>query len=248
MGGIFKLSLVALLAASILACGPSPQQGGADDGQASGQEPKYGGVLRYAASGRAPSIHPYTSASSGTDIVVLPVYERLLKTYIVGEATDATPEGGIGPWLAESWTNPNPTTYVFKIRQGVKWQDGEDFTGEDVVFTWDYLLKNKGQFSTAANLSGVASFRLIDKYTVELVSKQANADFLGLISVPVLVPKHLMEMDADFTKVNVGTGPFKVKEFTTRGASSTSRTRTAGLRASPIPTASSATTIWTAPR
>ena len=218
MGSIFKLSIIGMLVATILACAQPAQQGGTGGGQTPAQEPKYGGMLHYAASGIAPNVHPFTAAASGTDIVVGPVYEPLLKTYLIGEATDATPENGMGPWLAESWTNPNPTTYIFKIRQGVKWQDGKDFTAEDVVFTWDYLLKNKGQFTKASDLSGVQSFRAIDTYTVELVSKAPNADFLQKVSARnsiVMIPKHLVEAGADLTKVSMGTGPFKVKDFNT---------------------------------
>lgn len=213
-----QLLMASVLASSILACTPAVQQGGVSNDQASSQEPTYGGVLHYAASGIAPNIHPFTVASSGTDIVVSPVYEPLLKIVKTNEATTADPENAVRPWLAESWTNPNPTTYVFKIRQGVKWQDGKDFTAEDVVFTWDYLLKHKGQFTKASNLSGVQSFRAIDTYTVELVSKAPDADFLGTVSAAnaiVMIPKHLVEAGADLTKVAVATGPFKVKEFST---------------------------------
>ena len=210
----FELLIACALAWSILACTPA-QQGGAGGGQGSEQEPKYGGVLRYYSGGFAPNVHPYTNAGTGTSIVVRPGYEPLLKTYQFGEATAATPEGSVGPWLAESWTNPNPTTYVFKIRQGVKWHDGKDFTAQDVVFTWDYLLKNKGQYTQASSLGGVQSFRAIDAYTVEVVSKIVDADFLSTVVAPVIIPKHVVEAGTDLTQVYVGTGPFKIKDFNT---------------------------------
>lgn len=215
MNRAFKLVMVNLLAASIFACGPSAQQAGTGGTPTSEQEPQYGGVLHYAATGIAPSVHPYTNASSGTGIVVRPVYEPLLKTVIAGEATEASPENSVRPWLAESWTNPNPTTYVFKIRQGVKWQDSKDFTAADVVATWDYLTKNKGTYQIASNLNGMQSYRLIDNFTVEVVSKKPDADFLQTLS-PLdlgMLPKHLIESGTDFTKVMMGTGPFKLKSF-----------------------------------
>lgn len=40
------------------------------------------------------------------------------------------------PLLAESWENPEPTKWVFKLRKGVKFHDGSPFTADDVIFSW----------------------------------------------------------------------------------------------------------------
>jgi peptide/nickel transport system substrate-binding protein len=47
-------------------------------------------------------------------------------------------KGGFAPWLATSWTQPDPTTYVYKLRSGVKFSDGEPLTSADVVQSFDY--------------------------------------------------------------------------------------------------------------
>src|SRR5688572_3127841 len=47
------------------------------------------------------------------------------------------------PVLAESWRNVNPTTWEFKLRRGVKFHNGEDFTGESVKFTVERIVTSK---------------------------------------------------------------------------------------------------------
>ena len=47
------------------------------------------------------------------------------------------PDGSLEPMLAESWEQPTPTSYVFHIRKGVKFHNGEECTADDVKFTLD---------------------------------------------------------------------------------------------------------------
>ena len=50
------------------------------------------------------------------------------------------------PWLAEAWEHsPDGREWRFTLREGVRWQDGQPLTAEDVVFTFDYLTNGEGK-------------------------------------------------------------------------------------------------------
>ena len=60
------------------------------------------------------------------------------------------------PLLAESWRNVNPTTWEFKLRKGVKFHNGEEFTGESVKFTIERIVNSK--LNTLGKLTFPPSF------------------------------------------------------------------------------------------
>ncbi|HEY0295089.1 MAG TPA: ABC transporter substrate-binding protein [Bordetella sp.] len=72
------------------------------------------------------------------------------------------------PVLAESWTNPEPTKWVIKLRQGVKFHDGSPFTADDVIFSW------KRSLTPGSNMKGFGSkatdIKKLDDYTVEITT------------------------------------------------------------------------------
>ena len=140
----------------------------------------------------------------------------------------------IEPALAESWTaSSDGKVWTFKLRQGVKWQDGVDFTADDVVFTFDQIIVNpeaKGGDNDAFNFNGVRTkFDALDKYTVRFTLPVANGAFLQKMRTFIL-PKHKLEQFTESgggKKVDinnawgtnsslediVGTGPYKLKSY-----------------------------------
>ncbi|MFL5687294.1 MAG: ABC transporter substrate-binding protein, partial [Chloroflexota bacterium] len=90
--------------------------------------------------------------------------------------------GDIAPGLAESWTpNGDNTVWTFKLRSGVKWQDGGDFSADDVVATMKRLVAagNSGLKGVIDDNSAVAK----DPTTVEITLVSANGNFPYLVSV-----------------------------------------------------------------
>ena len=69
------------------------------------------------------------------------------------------------PALAESWQMVNPTTWRFKLRQGVKFHDGAPFTADDAVFSIERALGPTSQRSFA--LRGMTAVKKIDAQTIE---------------------------------------------------------------------------------
>jgi peptide/nickel transport system substrate-binding protein len=76
------------------------------------------------------------------------------------------------PALAVSWRQASPTVWIFNLRHGVKWQDGSDFTADDVVFSIDRARGDTSTFRVFARAAGVA--RRIDDHTVEFTTPLPN--------------------------------------------------------------------------
>ena len=68
----------------------------------------------------------------------------------------------IEPDLALSYERPDATTYVFKLRQGVKFHNGQDFTAEDVKYTFDRILDPATASRLRAQYSGIKAVTVID--------------------------------------------------------------------------------------
>ena len=124
--------------------------------------------------------------------------------------------------LAESYEYDDATnTYTFKIRKGVKWHDGKDFTADDVVFTYHVLTKDKTlSASITSNYEDISSVTAPDDHTVVIKLSKYNAAMLDYFTMGV-IPKHLLEgEDINTTSFNqhpVGTGRYKFVEWDTAG-------------------------------
>ena len=136
---------------------------------------------------------------------------------------------GLIPGLAESWavSPDDPTKWIFKLRQGVKFHDGSDFNADAVVFNFDKLLKQDSpQFSARQaslvnfRIPAIKAYRKIDDHTVEFTTHTPDS------FVPYQVCYILMASPAqwektgrdwnEFAKDPSGTGPWKLEELAAR--------------------------------
>lgn len=100
-------------------------------------------TLRWASQGDFQTADPHSQNESMTNMVNGQVYEKLVRR----DKTMA-----IGPGLATAWSNPDPLTWRFTLRQGVKFHDGSPFTAEYVVFSIERakaLTSNVRQYANA---------------------------------------------------------------------------------------------------
>jgi peptide/nickel transport system substrate-binding protein len=128
----------------------------------------------------------------------------------------------IEPDLAESWTQPNETTYVFKLRRGVRWHpkppmNGRELTADDVVYTVNRFLTTKGH-ANAHMLQAVDKVEAVDKHTVKFTLKTPSAWFLDTLASPMvvaIVPKEASEKFGDLKKAEsfIGTGPWMLDSY-----------------------------------
>ena len=137
--------------------------------------------------------------------------------------------GAVTPLLAESWSmDPDGKTYTFKLRKGVKFQDGEAFDSGDVKFSFerakDEKSTNKAKKAVFDNISSIST---PDPHTVILVLNNADGNFLfrmGENTAVILDPK---SADGAATKP-VGTGPYTLTDW--KKGSSVTLTKWAGFR------------------
>jgi peptide/nickel transport system substrate-binding protein len=72
------------------------------------------------------------------------------------------------PALATEWSNVDPSTWRFKLRQGVAFRDGTPFTADDVIFSWQRAVAPGSDVS--ALISMVKEVKKVDDYTVDLIT------------------------------------------------------------------------------
>jgi peptide/nickel transport system substrate-binding protein len=112
------------------------------------------------------------------------------------------------PALAERWENPDPLTYVFHLRHGVRFHDGRPLTSKDVKWTFDSLLNGSIRSPKTGTYKAVASIDAPDEGTVVFHLKQPYVSLLWNVSEGAIgiVP---YGSGADFNAHPIGSGPFR---------------------------------------
>ena len=128
-----------------------------------------------------------------------------------------TPKMEIAPDLAESFKVGEDGALEFKLRKGVKFHDGSDFTADDVKFTIERLLDDKFASPNKSKVSGIDAVLTPDPMTVKLVTKQPFAPLLTFMAnsrsgTQVLSRKAVGAAGDEFGKKPVGTGGYRLAE------------------------------------
>ena len=196
------------------------KQGSADTQAALGKA-RHGGQLVISTTSDPKSFNDILAKETSTSMVTELIFEGLTKTNAVTLKVE--------PNLAERWeVSPDGLQWTFYLRKGVYWQDGQVFSAEDVVFTFNELVFNDNIPSSARDIFTIdgQKFKVekMDDLTVQFTLPVKFAPFLRSMSQAIL-PKHKLLKAVDEGKFNftwgidndleeiVGTGPFQLVEY-----------------------------------
>lgn len=126
-------------------------------------------------------------------------------------------DANIIPELASSYEFKDSTTLIIKLKENVKWHDGEIFTSKDVVFTYEKIIDPKIYTPYTTNFIKVKSVKAIDKFTIEVKYKEPYFKALEIWMMGML-PYHILKdeknlMTSSFNKKPIGTGPYILDEL-----------------------------------
>lgn len=124
------------------------------------------------------------------------------------------------PWLAEKWEQTKPNVWTLTIRKGVKFQNGDPMTAQDVAFSLsaERLWGDKPMAARGKNYArGLVRVEAVSDYTVELETSFPDPTFINRLTTPIgyVLPKTYYEQvgtDA-FGQKPIGTGPYRITEF-----------------------------------
>jgi peptide/nickel transport system substrate-binding protein len=132
------------------------------------------------------------------------IYEGL---YAVGYDKEIVPR------LAESWEQVDSTHYIFKIRQGVKFHDGNVLTAKDVLFSFKLMQEDTNYSQYVINVD-FDKTNVVDDNTFELYLKEQNAyTFTNLANVSIVSEASWTASPDKMVTTPIGTGPYKLKDY-----------------------------------
>ena len=112
--------------------------------------------------------------------------------------------------LAEEFAKQNATTYIVKLKDNVRWADGEKFLAEDVRFTVNKLKEIGSIYSS--NVQHIVSIDIVDDYTININLDQEIPFFEYNLTFPIMPYQYYLDKEFNSTIVPVGTGMYKVSD------------------------------------
>src|SRR5699024_7585415 len=179
-----------------------------DDGEVS----KEGGIMTFGIGSDPAVMNPLYADDRVTLTITNSLYDYLY-TVVDGETRFV---------LAESMEpSDDYLTYTMKLREDVKWHDGEIFNADDVIFTFDTILEESQTTKYRSSLifnDEPIKVTKTDDFTVEFELPEVSVPFFNTVAGIKPIPKHVFEGEEEIEKSSknntpIRTGPFKFKDM-----------------------------------
>ncbi len=154
-----------------------------------------------------PAIVPYRAFDPDSYAVINYIFDKL-----IGFDYDGNPI----PWLAVSWKRIDPVTVEFKLREGVKFHNGDELTADDVKYTIDLHLDPNTKSPTRGILSSIKEVKVLDKYTFRIITHFPDGMLIYRLHMfsDVLPSKYIQKVGLEgFAERPIGTGPFMFESW-----------------------------------
>lgn len=194
MKKLLAMAMVFCLAFTMVSCGGG---GGSESGEMKD-------TLTWVQAADVTSLDPHVGKETPAVTVTSQIFDTLL-------TMDENNEPA--PCLAESWELIDEKTWKFKLREDVKFHDGEPMTSEDVVFSINRA-RNSNYVSYVVD--AISEVKADGEYAVTIKTKEPYSPLLSNLTVPftAIVPKHVVEADEEgFQQKPIGTGAYKFVEW-----------------------------------
>ena len=207
MKKIWLVSLLLVVSIFMAACSNDAEKAeGSEDSGSTGTDIS-SKTFTYATTTDAVGLSPILTNDSPSANVTEQVYETLFSR------NSETME--IEPKLAESYENPDENTWIFKLKEGIKFHDGTPFNAEAVKYTFEKMRDPETAAPRASLFEPVNEITVEDEYTLKITTKYAYGTFLaGLTHSNAAIVSPTADQNQDLMKNPVGTGPFKFVSWT----------------------------------
>ena len=178
-----------------------------------GGSPAGAKTFRYANPADLLGLDPHSNNEGPTNAMKGNLYEGLLHR---------DPDLSLHPSLATEWSQTGPAVWRFKLRQGVKFHQGQDFSADDVVYSWKRQAQTASEMQYA--VASIADVKVVDAHTIDIVTKGPDPVLLQNLPLFFIMSKSWVEANNAFTVVKGagatnfanlhenGTGPFRLVE------------------------------------
>ncbi len=225
LSAFHAISLIALLSMVITACVPATAPGGAPAAATPAAAAEAGSKDLKILYWQAPTILNPHQATGTKDFDAANLILEPLAHY--NEKDELVPYLAAEiPTIENGGVDKDGTSVTWKLKQGVKWSDGSDFTADDVIFTYNYCITKETACVNTSNYDAVKTIDAVDPTTVKISWKETNPNpYVSFVGNPgMIIQKKQFEKCAGATAITdkdcqaanlapIGTGAYKLNEF-----------------------------------